>query len=150
MYKKQIQNYLNVLVFLSYLLIILQPSLSHANGVVSPQHIKGTEKINAEKLIELVSEKPALIIIDSRIKSDRQQGYIETSLSLPDGETSCHTLSEILAHKKSPVIFYCNGPKCGRSAIAVKVAILCGYTNTFWFRGGFEEWKQKKFPFIKN
>lgn len=132
------------------IIFITYSSLSYAIGKLSPLFINGTVKVNAEKLIELVGKTDDLIIIDSRIKSDRQQGYIESSLSLPDSETSCATLSEILTHKKSPVVFYCNGPKCGRSAVAVKVAVLCGYTNTFWFRGGFEEWKQKKYPFIKN
>lgn len=139
-------------VFIFGLILVSYSSLSHSKEkeIVSPQFIKGTVKVNAEKLIELVGEIDNLIIIDSRIKSDRQQGYIESSLSLPDNETSCATLSKILRHKKIPVAFYCNGPKCGRSAIAVKVAILCGYTNTFWFRGGFEEWKQKNYPFMKN
>lgn len=150
MYKKQMQVSLKSFIFVCCAVLLTHSTLSYAKDVVSPQFIKGTEKINAEKLIELVSKTPDFIIIDSRIKSDRQQGYIESSLSLPDGETSCLTLSGILTHKKSPVVFYCNGPKCGRSAVAVKVAVLCGYTNTYWFRGGFEEWKQKKYPVIKN
>jgi rhodanese-related sulfurtransferase len=116
----------------------------------SPENIKGTQKITAETVIQHVEKIPGLIIIDSRIASDRELGYIEDSISLPDGETSCTTLSAILPKKKTHVIFYCNGPKCGRSAVAVKIAIQCGYSNTYWFRGGFEEWKQKKYPFVTN
>ena len=141
---------LTLFVYMFAIISALYMSLSNAKENLSPLTITGTLKVNAEELIELAGKTDDLIIIDSRIKSDRQQGYIEGSLSLPDSETSCATLSEILTHKKSPVVFYCNGPKCGRSAVAVKVAVLCGYSNTFWFRGGFEEWKIKKYPFMKN
>ncbi|MBL4868208.1 MAG: rhodanese-like domain-containing protein [Pseudomonadales bacterium] len=48
------------------------------------------------------------------------------------------------------MVYYCNGPKCGRSATAVKIALKCGYEKIFWFRGGFEEWKIKRFPIIND
>jgi len=139
-----------ILSFTFYALFLSFVTSSFAEEEKSPNHLEGTEKVNSEKLIQYVEGIPDLIIIDSRIKIDRQLGYIEGSYSLPDVETSCATLAKILPHKKSPAAFYCNGPKCGRSANAVKVAIKCGYTNTFWFRGGFEEWKKKKYPFVTN
>ena len=90
-----------------------------------------------------------LVIIDSRISDDRRQGYIEGSISLSDENTDCDSLSLYLQALKSPVIFYCNGPKCGRSARAVKIALACGYETVYWFRGGFEEWQAKNYPIIK-
>ncbi len=116
---------------------------------VSPEDIPGSTKVDAEGLISLVEEKPSLLIIDSRISSDRLQGHIEGSISLPDERTNCDTLKEVIADKQHPVLFYCNGPKCGRSAVAVQIALGCGYKQVYWFRGGFEEWKQKKFPYVK-
>lgn len=121
---------------------------SHAKKDVSPLTIKGTTKINAEELIQHVEQTPDLLIIDSRLTSDRTHGYIEDSISLPDENTRCSTLAKIIKRKNSPVIFYCNGPKCGRSATATKIAIRCGYSKTYWFRGGIEEWKNKSYPLI--
>jgi rhodanese-related sulfurtransferase len=115
----------------------------------SPDNIPGSTKVDAEGLIELVEDKPDLIMIDSRISSDRIQGHIEGSVSLPDERTNCETLAEVLPSREVPVLFYCNGPKCGRSAVAVNVALSCQYNNIYWFRGGFEEWKHKKYPYIK-
>lgn len=137
---------LNILIFLGFLTFPFISSAKEASEM--PEFIKGTTVIDAEELIKQVVQKPNLIIIDSRLRSDRQQGFIEGSINLPSSKTSCETLSKILVRQDSPVIFYCNGPKCGRSAVAVKVAILCGYKNTYWYRAGFEEWKQKKYPFI--
>ena len=46
--------------------------------------------------------------------------------------------------------FYCNGVQCGRSVVSIKVARSCGYHNLSWFKGGFAEWKEKGFQYIKD
>ena len=116
---------------------------------LAPEQIPGTTRINAEGLIDLAEQLPELIIVDARISMDRHQGYIEDSLSLPDIKTSCATLKTIIPNKQQPALFYCNGIKCGRSVKSIKIAQQCGYKKIYWFRGGFEEWKDKGFPFIK-
>lgn len=115
----------------------------------SPESIPGAEKVDAERLIELVYAKPDLVMIDSRVNPDRTQGYIEDSISLPDTLTNCSSLAEIIPSKQTASLFYCNGPKCGRSAKAVKKALGCKYQNVFWFRGGLHEWKEKGYPLLK-
>ena len=115
----------------------------------APLNISGTNKVIAEDIFNLLDSKPELVIIDARIRSDRTQGYLEGSISLPDVETSCDSLKKVIPTKTTPVIFYCNGVKCGRSGNSSKVAVKCGYKNIYWFRGGFEEWKSKNLPFIK-
>lgn len=117
--------------------------------IVSPDEIEGSTRVDAEGLIELVDTMPNVTLVDSRIATDRAQGYIEGSVSLPDEVTTCAALGNILPGKDEPVLFYCNGPKCGRSAVAVRIALVCGYSQIYWFRGGFEEWKQKKYPYLK-
>jgi len=41
-------------------------------------------------------EIEALVLIDSRIRADRKEGYIEGSVSLPDIETTCEALAQQL------------------------------------------------------
>ncbi|MCK4950808.1 MAG: rhodanese-like domain-containing protein [Gammaproteobacteria bacterium] len=136
--------------FLWFIVCFLLVTTTQAKEKIkSPDSIPGTTKVNAERLIELVGSIPNLIVIDSRIRTDRTQGYIEGSLSLPDEETDCESLSLIIPVKNNPSLFYCNGPKCGRSVKASKIAVACGYTNIYWFRGGFAEWKDKNYPFFK-
>jgi rhodanese-related sulfurtransferase len=117
--------------------------------IVSPENVPGTTRINAEELIELMWATPELTLIDSRITSDRSEGFIEGSISLPNTETSCESLEAAIPDKSAPALFYCNGVKCGRSAKAAKISIDCGYNQVYWFRGGIEEWRQKKFPLQK-
>ncbi len=118
-------------------------------GIASPEDIPGTTKVNAEELIELMWAAPQLTLIDSRIMSDRNEGFIEGSISLPNTETSCESLEVVIPEKSTPVLFYCNGIKCGRSAKAAQISIDCGYNQIYWFRGGIEEWKQKQLPLVK-
>jgi len=120
-----------------------------AEEIKSPEFIEGVEKVTAEDVFKLIREMDDLIIVDSRIKGDRAKGYLESSLSLPDTQTSCKTLAKIIPKKTHPSLFYCNGIKCGRSAVAIEIAKKCGYKNIYWFRGGFEMWEKKGFPFIK-
>jgi len=132
------------------LLATISISIANAGEIKdAPMLISGTTKVFAEDIIDLVEKNPDIILIDARIRSDRHQGYIEGSVSLPDIETNCAALAKVTPEKKSAILFYCNGVKCGRSVISSRIAIKCGYINIYWFRGGFEEWKAKNFPFIK-
>ena len=120
-----------------------------ADKVLAPDTIPGTVKVDAEGVLDVVEKIPHLVIIDARIRQDRVQGYIEGSVSLPDVDTSCESLKKIIPRKSAPVLFYCNGPKCGRSVSSSRLALQCGFTQIYWFRGGFEEWKQKNYPYLK-
>lgn len=102
--------------------------------------------VSAEQLIELALAHPQMVIIDSRLPTDRAHGYIEGSINLSDADTDCASLAGLVPSKSTPVAFYCNGPKCNRSAIASEIAASCGYRESYWLHGGFEEWLDKGYP----
>ena len=135
--------------FISMTVAMLLSGVAAAAPVVPvPEQIPGVKRVDAESLIDLAAKLPKLIIIDARIAGDRKMGYIENSVSLPDAKTNCKSLAKIIPSKTTPVLFYCNGVKCGRSVVATRIALQCGYKPIYWFRGGFEEWRAKQFPFI--
>lgn len=116
----------------------------------APMSIEGTTKVSAEDVVKLVTSKPNLVIIDARKNSDRSNsGWIEGSIGLPNTETNETTLAKHIPSKATPVMFYCNGVKCGRSVDSSKVAVKAGYKEIYWFRGGWEEWTQKGLPVSK-
>lgn len=129
-----------------FLLVITVSTTTTGKSYTSPQTIAGAQTIDAERLIELAGQNDNLLIIDSRLRSDRKLGYIPGSISLPDTQTRCDSLAALIAEKSSPVIFYCNGPRCRRSDNAVVTAVQCGYTNIYWFRGGIHAWKADHYP----
>ncbi len=114
----------------------------------APEHIEGVTRINAEKLVELVQANPDFIVIDARLAGDQQEGYLEGSLNLPNTDTDCKRLQNVIPGKNHPIIFYCNGVRCIRSANAARIALSCGYNNIYWFRGGFKEWQSKGYPYL--
>lgn len=131
------------------LALLLSTITAQSIAATSPEFIEGTVRVTAEEFIELVGKIPELIVIDSRIPGDRKQGFVEGSVSLPDVETNCESLAKTIPAKSAPTLFYCNGVKCGRSAKAVKIALTCGYNKVYWFRGGFEEWLAKGYPYLQ-
>ena len=122
------------------------PLLAKAQLVDSD--LAGVTILDAESLIELAHENPELIVIDSRVHADRELGYIEDSLSLPDEQTSCRSLEKITTNKSRLLAFYCNGVNCERSLKAIRIARQCQYQHLFWFRGGFQEWRLKDYPYL--
>lgn len=141
---------INLVGCLSIALLLSGPAHGSDKPDVSPHDIPGAIKVNAEEILKLVEQLPNLVVIDARIAGDRQQGFIEDSISLPDVETDCQALARVVPNKATPVLLYCNGPKCGRSAKSAQKALACGYTRLYWFRGGFEEWRAKNYPVVKN
>ncbi len=129
--------------------LCLISAVAGGESYLSPDSIDGTQKIDAEGLIALASQNENQVIIDSRIRSDRKLGYIPGSISLPDTDTSCESLAKAVPEKSSPVVFYCNGPRCRRSDNAVVIAAGCGYSNIYWFRGGIEAWRAGNYPLEK-
>lgn len=118
-----------------------------AEGKEAPETISGTNKVSAEQAVDLIMNTPDLVVIDSRKSSDREaSGWIEGSVALPDYDTSPESLAKHLKSKDTPVLFYCNGVKCGRSVTASNVAVAAGYSKIYWFRGGWEEWTGKGMP----
>lgn len=132
-----------------FTLFCLAGTSANSESYTSPETIDGAHKIEAEGLIQLVKRNENQIIIDSRISSDRKQGYIAGSISLTDTDTNCESLARLIPEKSDPVVFYCNGPSCRRSDNAVVIAIDCGYTKVYWFRGGIEAWKASNYPIRK-
>lgn len=126
-----------------------RPNLAKQKVIV-PESISGVVTVTAESVVERLTADNPPLLIDARIREDRNFGYIESSISLPDVETNCSTLNNISEDKDAELMFYCNGVQCGRSVVAIKVALSCGYKNLYWFKGGFAEWKEKDYQYLKN
>ena len=133
---------------LLWVLALLVPLTTNAENDVTPENIEGATRVDAEQLINLAETLPDLVIIDARISKDRVHGYIEGSISLPNTKTDCDSLSKAIKSTRHPTVYYCNGPKCGRSVKSIEIALTCGYTNIYWYRGGFEDWKENDYPFL--
>ena len=115
----------------------------------TPESVDGTTKVTAEEVIDLIGEMDDIVIVDARKSSDRAKGWIEDSIGLPNTDTTEASLAKIAPNKAGPIIFYCNGVKCGRSVESARNALKWGYSKIYWFRGGMSEWEAKSLPVVR-
>src|SRR3954466_658719 len=103
----------------------------------APMEIKGAKTVNADAVIELIQKTDNLIILDNRSLADYEAGHIEGSARLIDTAiTSEAAIAQHVKSKDTPVLFYCNGLKCGRAANAVVKATEWGYQNVYYYALG--------------
>ena len=114
----------------------------------APDTIPGAVIVTAEELAELILSRPELVILDSRKNSEFAKGHIEKAINLVNSDMRRETLAAIVPDRNRAIVFYCNGVRCMRSTDAVKKAMEWGYKNVFWFRGGWDEWTEKRLPAI--
>ncbi|MDH5387027.1 MAG: rhodanese-like domain-containing protein [Gammaproteobacteria bacterium] len=115
---------------------------------VAPESIPGAITVSAEEVIELILINSDLIVVDSRKKTEYAKGHIEGSINILNTDMQHQDLEMVAPDKAKPILFYCNGMRCLRSSDAVAKALEWGYKNLFWFRGGWNEWTEKRLPVI--
>lgn len=134
------------LLFASFLLLGIGPAF--ADG--APVEIKGATTVNADGVIALVQKHDNLVILDNRSVADYDAGHIEGAVRLIDTDiVSEAVLAERVKSKDTPVLFYCNGLKCGRAAKATMKAVEWGYGKVHYYALGLEEWKQRGLPLVR-
>jgi rhodanese-related sulfurtransferase len=127
--------------------MILFPAVASAGD--APLKIDGTTTVDAQKVIELIQSVPDLVVIDSRKKKDFDAGHIENSVHLISTDTNADSLAKHVKSKSTPVLFYCNGLKCGRAADAAKIAVKSGYSKIYYYAKGLDEWNAQGLPLAK-
>jgi rhodanese-related sulfurtransferase len=116
----------------------------------APMDIKGAKTLNADGVIELIQKTSNVVVLDNRSAADYEAGHIEGAVRLIDTDiTDEAVLAKVVKAKNTPVLFYCNGLKCGRAAKATEKALGWGYTNVHYYALGLEEWKQRKLPLVR-
>ncbi len=111
----------------------------------SPLVIDGAVTVSAEEAKALFDSE--VLFVDVRKDSDWDAGRIPGAVHLDNkkGVFSEAALSAEIG-KDEKVVIYCNGPKCMRSSKGCTSAVAWGFTNVYYFRGGFPEWKAAGFP----
>lgn len=115
-------------------------------GESVPASIAGVTTLDAQGVLHLAHQQPALLLIDSRLPADRVGGFIPGSLNLADIDTDCTALRALGASDERAMLFFGNGVLCGRSVRAVLRARRCGFKRLYWYREGFADWVKQDLP----
>ena len=125
-----------------------------ALGNWTPAQLPGATLVNASQAAAL--QQKGVPIIDVRLVKEYHEKHIKGAVSIPYGEKSLKDVAFDPAvddwagpaklDKDKPVIFHCNGAECWKSYKAATVALSKGFTQVYWFRGGFPEWESAGYP----
>lgn len=125
-----------------------------ALGNWTPSQLPGATLVNASQVAAL--QQKGVPIIDVRLVKEYHEKHIKGAVSIPYGEKSLKDVAFDPAvdnwagpeklEKDRPVIFHCNGAECWKSYKAAQVALSKGFTQVYWFRGGFPEWEAAGLP----
>lgn len=121
----------------------------------TPQALAGAKVVTADDVIK--ASGAGGLIIDTRVASEYADGHIKGAVSVPyreksdkavnfDASQDEFNLAKLPADKTAAIIMYCNGSECWKSYKASTTAIKAGYTNIYWYRDGFPNWKSKGLP----
>lgn len=112
----------------------------------APMTVEGATTVNAKQAKDLFDE--GVLFVDPRRDSDWAAGRIPDSehLELNTNFSETSLLDAADGDKTAKIVFYCNGPKCSRSAKCATQAVSWGFTNIFYFRDGFPKWKAANYP----
>ena len=123
-------------------------SVVSAEKPYAPESLPGAAILTAEEVISMILGNPDLVVIDSRKKTEFIKGHIEGAINILNTELEIEDLESIVPDRTAALLFYCNGVRCLRSSDSITRAVDWGYTNLFWFRGGWKEWTEKRLPVV--
>ncbi len=126
-----------------------------AQAADTPATLAGTKLVSAADVVKLQSS--GAVIVDARVASEYAEGHIKGAINVPyqeksekvanfDATVDEFNLAKLPADKGAAIVIYCNGPECWKSFKALTAAIKAGYTNIYWYREGFPNWKSKGLP----
>ena len=87
----------------------------------------------------------APVVVDTRNPEEYQEVHIKGAISIPEPQWDAH-MHLLPADKSAPVVFYCNGVKCGKSKKAAKKAASMGYANIWVYAEGMPVWDERGMP----
>jgi len=114
----------------------------------APLEINGAKTVNCNGVLDLIVTTPGLVVIDNRTQADFDSGHIEGAIRILDTDMTQELLAGAVKSKESPVVFYCNGVKCGRAAHATAKALEWGYAKVYYYAEGILDWKANQLPLV--
>jgi ABC-type phosphate/phosphonate transport system substrate-binding protein/rhodanese-related sulfurtransferase len=121
---------------------------------LTPSFLPGATVIGADKVVELMAS--GVPCYDVRTEAEYKAHHIAGAKFLPYAEHSKKEvgfdrtqdkfgLLDSVKDRNAPIIFACNGEECWKSYKASTFALAEGFRNVYWFRGGFPEWRNRRF-----
>ncbi len=110
----------------------------------APLAVDGAVTVSTKRAKSLMNQ--GATFIDVRRATDYQKSHIQWAVHLDLQLDFTEEALLAVVHKNQPVVIYCNGDMCQRSALASKKAVAWGWRKVYYYRGGFPDWKAAGLP----
>ncbi len=115
----------------------------------SPETVAGATTVDTAGAKKLFDD--GALFVDPRKDSDFKAGRILEAVHLDIAGKStvldeASLLKAASGDKAAPIVFYCNGIACLRSADAATMAAGWGFSNLYYYRDGYPAWKDAGLP----
>jgi len=110
----------------------------------SPTTVAGAKTINSAQAKALFDK--GVLFVDVRSNKDWAAGRIPDAVHIELKKVLSEATLGKEAKKSDPVVMYCNGVSCYRSSKASAKAVGWGYTNVYYYRLGYPDWKSAGYP----
>ena len=129
-------------------LMVLFTFLFVAEGIwaksPAPEQVEGAVTVSTKRAKTLMNQ--GVVFIDVRRAVDYQSSHIQWAIHLDLKLDLTEESLSAVVKKNQPVVFYCNGDMCQRSAVASEKTVAWGWTKVFYYRGGFPDWQKAGLP----
>jgi rhodanese-related sulfurtransferase len=103
--------------------------------------------ITTDQLKNLIDQKEKMVLIDARTPEEFKEAHIVGAVNIPEKGFE-QAAAQLPPDKKTLLVFYCNGTKCGKSKrLATKVGPL-GYTTILIYSEGIPVWEERNLPLV--
>ena len=121
------------------LMIVLTPAHVMAAKKVSPKTVSGATTVSTAEAKRLFDQ--GATFLDVRSNRDWEAGRIPGSHHIELKKKFNEDSLGAIIEKGQPIVIYCNSTGCMRSSKACAKAVGWGYTNVYYYRLGFPDWK---------
>ena len=131
---------------LKSLTLILTISLFSVVSIaeLSPETVAGAKSVDGKQAKMLFNS--GALFVDTRSNSDWEAGRIPSAVHLELKAVYSEATLSAEATKNEAIVIYCNGTSCLRSAAATAKAVEWGFTNLYYYRLGYPDWKSHRYP----
>ena len=125
--------------FISIFSLTFSLIFSASISAEAPDKVVGTTTVSVLEAYSL--HKSGAIFIDVRDRISWETGHVEGALHLDfTAEEFIALYSNDALDRSTPIVFYCNSSLHNAGAMASYFAAEWGYTNVYFFRGGYYSW----------
>lgn len=99
--------------------------------------------ISFDELLQKFKNNERFVLVDARSGEDYDKSHLPGALSIPVEEIRDYAGR---LDKNEEIITYCGSFQCPASTMAAKEFMSLGFKDVLDYKGGIQEWSEKRYP----